>query len=64
MIITIVKFMSFCGFSANFVFINLPYIPYNYTWGLDHKYRVLDSVCLSVCLCVSMITQKINDLGS
>ena len=25
---------------------------------LDHKYRVLVSVCLSVCVCVSTITQK------
>ena len=38
---------------------------YIYTCGLDHKYRVLVSVvCLSVCLCVSTITQKINGLGS
>ena len=37
----------------------------NYTCGLDGKYRVLVSVvCLSVCLCVSTITQKINGLGS
>ena len=33
------------------------------TCGLDRKYRVLVSVvCLSVCLSVSMITQKINGL--
>ena len=32
--------------------------PY-YACGLDRKYRVLVSVvCLSVCLCVSTITQK------
>ena len=35
-----------------------------YTCGLNRKYRVLVSVCLSVCLCVSTITQKIKDLGS
>ena len=35
-----------------------------YTCGLDHKYRVLVSVCLSVCLCVSTRPQKIYDLGS
>ena len=42
---------------------HMNYLDY-YTCGVNRKYRVPVSMCLSVCLSVSTITQKINDLGS
>ena len=37
------------------------FIHCHYTCSIDRKYRV--SVCETVCVCISTITQKINNLG-